>query len=339
MRIAQVSTLAARVCQRSYGSVETLIWTMTRELSRLGHQVTIFGVAGSEADGEIVGTVPGPYGENDSPDDWHLCEWINLCEAVKQSERFDVLHSHAYLWGLPLEPFSQAPIVHTMHIIPEDDSARLWSRRPNACVTAISRSQWNAFPHLRPTAVIPHGVDASQFTLRLTPDDYVCYLGRFEPGKGPRQAIAAARAAGVRLLMAGPSSPYFREQVQPLIDGKSVEYVGLVQGVQRDQLLGGAKALVYPIQYPKAFGLVLVEAMLCGTPVAALRVGAVPEVIDEGVTGFSVESAEQLPEAIARCFTLDRRRLRQQAERFSVERMAAEYARLYEEVARLKIIA
>jgi glycosyltransferase involved in cell wall biosynthesis len=333
MRIAQISTIAARVRQQAYGSVESLIWLMTRELARLGHQVTIFGVAGSEADGEIVATLPGPYGEDDSLDDWYLCEWVNLSEAVKQSARFDVLHSHAYLWGLPLEAFSQAPMVHTTHIIPEDDSARLWGRFPSACVTAVSRHQWSAFPQLRPAAVIPHGVDASQFTLRPTPEDYVCYLGRFERGKGPLQAIDAARAAGVRLLMAGPSSPYFREKVQPKIDGRSVEYVGFVAGADRDKLLGGAKALLYPIQYPEAFGLVLVEAMLCGTPIAAMRTGAVPEIIQEGICGFTVESLDQLPAAIHKSFALERSRIRQEAERrFSIQHMVNEYIRVYQAV-------
>jgi glycosyltransferase involved in cell wall biosynthesis len=333
MRIAQVSTLASVVRQNAYGSVESLIWLMTRELARRGHQVTVFGVAGSDADGEVVGTLPGPYGENYSLDDWHLCEWENLCQAVQQSGRFDVLHSHAYLWGLPLEPLSEAPMVHTMHIVPDEDSARLWAKAPNACVTAVSRHQWSGFPHLRPAAIIPHGVDREQFTLRVTPEDYVCYLGRFEAGKGACAAIAAARAAGVRLLMAGPTSPYFREKVQPLIDGHSVEYVGPVKGMERDKLLGGAKALVYPIEYPESFGLVLVEAMLCGTPVAAMRLGAVPEIINEGVTGVSVESLAQMPEAITRCFSLDRRRVREQAEEsFSVERMTEGYLRVFEQV-------
>src|SRR5439155_19988532 len=150
--------------------------------------------------------------------------------------------------------------------------------------------------------------------MRLNPDDYVCYFGRFEATKGPCQAIAAARAAGVRLMMAGPASPYFREKVQPLIDGKSVEYVGVVKGLDRDKLLGGAKALVYPIQYPEAFGLVLVEAMLCRTPAAAIGLGAVPEIIQGGVSGFSVESLPQLSEAIVKCFSFDRCRGRNYAE-------------------------
>jgi glycosyltransferase involved in cell wall biosynthesis len=340
MRIAQVSTLGSPVREHAYGSVESLVWLLTREFARLGHEVTVFGVAGSEVDGESVATLAGPYGENGSPDDWHVCEWLNLCQAVQQSGRFDVLHSHAYLWGLPLEPLSQAPMVHTLHIVPDEDSVRLWTRSPNACVTAISHHQWSIAPQLRPAAVIPHGVDVRQFTLRTEPSDYVCYLGRFESGKGACAAIAAAQAAGVRLLMAGPNGPYFQENVQPLIDAKSAEYVGFVKGTERDKFLGGARALLYPIEYPESFGLVLVEAMLCGTPVAAMRLGAVPEVIEEGVTGYSVESLAQLPEAVAKCYSLDRRRVRQAAERrFSAERMASDYLRVFEQVIALKNFA
>ena len=333
MRIAQVSTLASPVRSDAGGSVEAFIWLLTRELVRLGHEVTVFGCAGSETAGESVVTLPGPYGAKDALDDWQLCEWVNLCRAVEQSARFDVLHSHAYLWGLPLQPLSRAPMVHTLHIVPDDDSARLWSMAPAACVTAISKHQWSAHPELQPAAVVPHGVDLSQFTFQPQPEDYVCYLGRFTSGKGPCQAIAAARALGLRLCMAGPENGYFREQVKPLIDGKSVEYAGYVRGPARDKLLGGARALLYPIQYPEAFGLVLVEAMLCGTPVAAMGLGAAPEIIDQGVSGSVAKSPEEFPRAVVEAMALDRARVRHQAEqRFSAERMARDYVRVYEKI-------
>src|SRR5438045_862669 len=117
MRIAQISTLAAPVRQVTNGSVESLVCLLTRELTRRGHGVTVFGAAGSEVDGEFIATLPGPYAERGAMDDWHLCEWVNLCRAIEQSARFDVLHSHAYLWGVPLEPFSRAPMIHTMHVV------------------------------------------------------------------------------------------------------------------------------------------------------------------------------------------------------------------------------
>src|SRR5262249_38339934 len=160
-----------------------------------------------------------------------------------------------YLWGLPLEALARAPVVHTLHVSPYDDEARLWSLFPDAHVTAISRYQWSAHPEFRPVATIPHGIDPDQFTFRSEPEDYVCFLGRFIPGKGPLAAIAAARALGVRLRLAGPRNDYFREHVEPLVDGCSVEYVGYVKGRARDQLVGGARALLYPIQAPEPFGL------------------------------------------------------------------------------------
>jgi glycosyltransferase involved in cell wall biosynthesis len=331
MRIALIATLSTPVCQEGSDSIESLVWLLSRELTRLGHDVTVFAAAGSEVCGELVATLPGPYGTSGSPTDWQACEWINLCRAAEQSERFDVLHSHAYLWGLPLEDLSRAPMVHTLHVCPYENEACLWSTRPGACVTAVSSYQWSAFPALRPAAVIHHGVDPEQFALGLHPEDYVCYLGRFLPGKGPLQAIAAARAFGLRLLLAGPCNDYFRERVAPQVDGRCVEYLGYVSGPARSQLLSGARALLYPLQEPEPFGLVQVEALMCGTPVIGMRRGATPEIVDEGVTGYLADSADEFAELVGRSFSLDRRRIRETAERrFSARRMARQYAELYE---------
>jgi glycosyltransferase involved in cell wall biosynthesis len=331
MRIAQVSTMSAPVRKDGGGSVESLVWLLTREFTRLGHEVTVFGTDGSQTDGKLVATLRGPYGARDSLDDWQLCEWVNLCAAVKRSEDFDIIHTHAYLWGMPLEPFSRARMVHTTHIVPDADAAKLWSINPGSAVTALSDHQWSEFSHLQPAAVIPHGVDATAFTFRPDPEDYVVYLGRFVPGKGPCQAIKAARAVGVPMVLAGPRNNYYNEHVQPLVDGALVRYVGPVNSSERDKLLGSARALVYSIQYPEAFGLVLVEAMLCGTPIAAMRLGAVPEIVDEGLSGFCADTADKLPQAITHCFELDRKRIHQRAvERFNADRMARDYLQLYE---------
>jgi glycosyltransferase involved in cell wall biosynthesis len=278
--------------------------------------------------------LPGTYGSEGVPDDWQLCEWINLCRAIEQSDRFDVLHSHAYLWGLPIERLARAPMVHTFHLWPYENETRLRTLIPDACVTAISNYQWSAYPQFPPAAVIHHGVDCAQFTLRREPEDYVCYLGRFTQAKGPLEAIAAARALGLRLRLAGPADEYYRQHVAPHVDGRQVEYIGYVSGAARDQFLGGARALLYPLRDPEPFGLVQVEAMLCGTPVVAMRVGAVPEIIDDGVTGYCANSPDEFRAQVPRSFTLDRTAVRARAEaRFSAERMAQQYVELYERLA------
>ncbi len=338
MRIALVSTLSAPVGRETGGSVESFVWLLTRELTRLGHEVTVFGCAGSECDGRLVATLAGPYGAKGVFDDWQLCEWVNLCEAVKRSSEFDVLHTHAYLWGLPLGPLAHAPLVHTLHIVPDDNHALLRRSYPEAPVAALSQQQWSQYPDLKPAAVVPHGVDAAEFSFREAPDDYLLYLGRFVSGKGPLHAIAAAKALGLRLVLAGPENAYFREHIRPLVDGRRVEYAGFVTGAARNRLLGGARALLYPIQHPEAFGLVLVETMLCGTPVAAVRLGAVPEIVEDGVTGIIAPGLATFAHAVPRALALDRRQVRARTEaRFSATQMARSYVALYQRILKRRL--
>ncbi len=337
MRIAQVSTLASPVTQEASGAVEQMVWALDRELARLGHEVTVFACGGSRVSGELVATIHGPYGVPGSPNDWHSCEWLNLCQAIRQSERFDLIHSHSYLWGVPLDPLSRAPMVHTTHVMPYPDTLPLLEMTPNALRTAISDYQWSAFPPVwRPKDVIHHGVDPDSFAFQPHPEgDYLCYLGRFVPGKSPIAAIKVARALDTRLLMAGPWSDYYRREVEPLVDGRLVEYVGMVSRDERNELLRNATVLLYPAHEPEPFGLVLVEAMMCGTPVAALAGGAASEIVDEAVTGFLAPAFPDLSGQVLRAMTLDRGLVRQRAEaRFTAGRMARDYAQLYERVVR-----
>ncbi len=234
MRIAQVSTLCTPVRRDRCGSVESLVWLLSRELIRLGHEVTVFATADSEPAGELVPTLPGPYGQAGSPGDWQLCEWINLCRAVEESNRFDVLHCHGYLLGLPLQaPLEIAPGTHVPRAARDGSGKRL--------ATGEVSLDHGPFPfsvervsQLRPAAIIHHGVDPDQFSFEADADDYVCYLGRFMPEKGALEAIQAARDAGVRLLLAGPLNPYYHRHIEPLVDGRAVEYVGYVTGVERE---------------------------------------------------------------------------------------------------------
>lgn len=330
-----VSTLAACVARDTpgAGSVEGLVWALADGCVRAGHDVTVFAAEGSCSPGELVATLPGPYGCNGAPDDWALCEWINLCSAVEQSGRFDVVHAHAYGWGMPLERLSRAPMLHTVHVWPYDDSARLWRRYPDARVVALSNAQWSDHPDLVPFAVVPHGIDPADFAFRPSAGARACYLGRFIPGKGPVEAIAAARAAGVDLTIAGPANPYFEQHVAPLVDRHGVSYVGEVRGRQRAALLGDAGVLLAPIQAPEPFSLVLVEAMMCGTPVVTNAIGAAPEVVDDGVTGYCANDASELPALIRAALALDRAAVRARAvERFTSARMVADHLELYEQI-------
>ena len=334
MRIAQVATLLTPVSRGTTGSIESMVWALSEELLALGHEVTVFGMPGSRTSAELIGAPVLAYDEP-HPASWYVAEWVNLCQSVREAHRFDVIHTHAYLWGAPLEWMSPVPLVHTCHVMPGEDERRLVTLVRRGQVTAISRYQWAKVAPELSLPVIHHGIDVEQFPFTEDAGDYLCFLGSFIPGKGPLDAIAMARSMGLRLLLAGRRTPYFDEVVKPHVDGRYVEYLGLLAGDDRARLLGGAQALIYPVRDPEPFGLVLIEAMMCGTPVAAVALGAVPELVDDGVTGRLATGADDLCRAASQAILLPRPAVRAAAElRFPASRMAAEYAALYSDVVR-----
>jgi glycosyltransferase involved in cell wall biosynthesis len=330
VRIALVSTSSGPVRPDNTGSVESQVWLLSRELVARGHEVTVFGCAGSEAPCEVVAVHKGPYDSPGTLSDWQMCDWITLTEAIAQSGRFDIIHSHAYVWGLPIERFSRAPMVHTMHTWPYANEALLWDHFPHARIVALSAFQWRDATSRRPVAIIPNGVDPADFTLSTAPEDTVCFLGRFIPGKGPLEAIAAAKEAGIPLVMAGPANEYFEERIRPLVDGHCVRYIGNVNRAQRNELLGRSRALIYPLREPEPFGLVQVEAMMCGTPVVATSIGAIPEIVEHGRTGLLTDKPAHLAAALATVGRLDRTAIAAEARRrFSIKTTAIAHEALY----------
>jgi glycosyltransferase involved in cell wall biosynthesis len=209
----------------------------------------------------------------------------------------------------------------------------LWSRYPEAPFVAISNEQANLLAGLNVVATVLHGVDTDNFTFRENPDDYLLFLGRFTEGKGVLQAVEIAKRVGMKLILAAAEEQYYREKVAPHVDGRQIVYFGEADFDAKVKLYGGARALLYPIQAREPFGLVLAEAMACGTPVAALDRGAVREVVDDGVTGMVFSDLEQMVNELPRVFDLDRRRVREHAvARFGLDRMVEGYLSVYEHV-------
>ena len=336
MRIALVAPVAQSVPPERSGSIETVTDLLVRGLVARGHDVTLFAAGSSETPAKLRAIFPEGYHADESLWPWELCELFNLAAAVERASAFDVIHAQAEYapLGLSFARLSPAPVVHTVHHWPTDPEVSLWSHYPEAPFIAVSAAQAQRLAGLTVAGVVHHAVDPAALPFRPDPEDYLLFLGRFTAGKGVLEAIDAARRSEMRLVLAAADNDYYREAVAPLVDGDRVVYRGEVDPAGRAALLGGARALLYPAQSEEPFGLVLAEAMTCGTPVAALDRGAVGELVDDGVTGRAFERLEELVAGIPRIATLDRAQVRARAlERFHPDRMVEGYARIYAELA------
>ena len=332
LRIAQVAPVAIPVPPPLSGSIETMTSLLTEGLVARGHQVTLFATGTSTTSATLCATFPRGYRENPSLWPWELCEIFNLARAFEAGANFDLIHCQAEYapYSLGFERLVTTPVLHTVHHSPTPEEVAVWRTYPEAPFVALSQQQAMRLTGLRVAAVIPHGLDISRFAFRAQPDDYLLFLGRFIESKGVVPAIEAARRSGHRLLLAAQENDYYRQAVAPLVDGERIVYVGEVGHDEKVKLLGGARALVYPLTSAEPFGLVMTEALACGTPVAAFDAGAVREVVDEGVTGGIFTSVDALVEGLPRVLALDRGRVRAvAAARFGADRMVDAYVEAY----------
>lgn len=335
LRIAQVAPVACALPPSGSSSVELMTSLLTEGLARRGHDVTLFATANSHTSARLSSRFARGYCEDAAMWPWEMYELLNLAAAVERAGEFDVIHfqSRAYPVSLAFTRISPSPLVQTVHHLPTDDECASWRVYPEAPFIAVSKAQAERLAGLNVVGTVLHGIDTGAFRFEEHPDDYLLFCGRFTDGKGPLQAIEIARAAGMRLVLAGAANDYYREAIAPLVDGRGVLYAGEVSGEERVRLYGGARALLYPVQHAEPFGLVLAEAMACGTPVAALDQGAVREVVDDGVTGGVFASEADLLAALPRVCALDRTRVRAHAvQRFDVMRMVDEHVAVYERV-------
>ena len=332
LRIAHVAPMATSVPPPKSGSVQTMTSLLTVGLVARGHEVTLFAPGDSKTAARLHAMTPQGYWHDPSMWPWEMYELLNISAAVERASEFDVIHYEAgyYPMSLALSRLSPVPVSQTVHHAPSPAEVHLWKQYPEAPFIAISQEQARLLDGLNVVDIVPHGIDTDRFTFSATPEDYLLFLGRFTPGKGPVQAIEVAKALGMRLLLAAAEDAYYREAVAPLVDGEQIVYVGEVDLAAKVRLYGGARALLYPVQAGEPFGLVLAEAMACGTPVAALDRGAVREVVDHGVTGgvFADESA--MVDGLEAVMALDRRRIHERAvARFGIMPMVDGYVRAF----------
>jgi glycosyltransferase involved in cell wall biosynthesis len=332
MRIAHIAPVATTIPPPKSGSVETMTSLLTEGLVARGHDVTLFATADSITNARLHAIYPHGYWHDENMWPWELYEMLNLAAAVERAADFDIIHYEAayYPMSLAFARLSPTPIVQTLHHSPSEAEVRLWSHYPDAPFVAISNEQARLLDGLKIVGTVLHGIDTDGFAFRDKPDDYLLFLGRFTAGKGVLQAIEIAKRVGMTLILAAAEDEYYRETVAPLVDGRHIIYYGEADSGAKVKLYGGARALLYPIQAREPFGLVLAEAMACGTPVAALDRGAVRELVDDGVTGIIFADLEQMTNELPRVFALDRRRVRDCAiARFGVDRMVEEYLAVY----------
>ena len=335
MRVAHIAPVATTIPPPKSGSVETMASLLTEGLVARGIDVTLFATGDSKTKAKLHAIYPHGYWHDENMWPWELYEMLNLAAAVERAHDFDLIHYEAayYPMSLAFARLSPAPIVQTLHHSPSEAEVKLWSHYPEAPFVAISNEQARLLSGLNVIGTVLHGIDTDSFLFNDRPDDYLLFLGRFTDGKGVLQAIEIAKRVGMKMILAAAADDYYREKVAPLVDGRSILYYGEASFDEKVKLYGGARALVYPIQSREPFGLVLAEAMACGTPVAALDKGAVREVVDDGVTGVIYENLEQMANELPRVFDLDRRRVRERAvARFGAMRMVDEYIAIYRRI-------
>ena len=338
MKIAQVAPLYESVPPRYYGGTERVVSYLTEALVKLGHDVTLYASGDSVTEADLRPACRRSL-RLDKTSTEPFADHVLLAERIfQEAEEFDVVHSHIDYLAFPLLRRMATPHVTTLHGRLDIPNLRdLFREFKDEPVISISKHQQLPLSWANWQGTILHGLPEKLYSLREEPGRYLAFLGRISPEKRVDRAIQIALRSGLPLKIAAkvdkPDQEYFETKIKPLLEHKDIEYIGEIGEAEKAAFLGGACALLFPIDWPEPFGLVMIEAMACGTPVIAFPHGSVPEIVEHGVTGFLVRDVNEAINAVARLRRLSRRKCREKFEaRFTSTRMAREYVGLFEQL-------
>lgn len=338
LRIAQVAPLIETVPPECYGGTERIVSYLTEELVRLGQEVTLFASGGSETNATLVPVSERSVRSDPGVKDPVTRNVLELEAVLKRAEDFDIVHFHDGYVQFPLARRLQIPTVTTVHgRMDLPDLVPLFGEFSDLPLVSISDQQRTPLPSANWVATVQHGLPEHLYSFQPEPEAYIAFVGRICPEKRPDRAIEIAKHTGIPLKIAAKvdkvDEQYFESEIKPLLDSPLIEFVGEVDEPEKNRLLGGARALLFPIDWPEPFGLVMIESLACGTPVVAFDCGSVPEVLEDGKTGFIVRSVAEAEQALLRIDQISRSLCRQEFERrFTATTMAENYLLVYRQL-------
>lgn len=345
MRIAQVAPLAERVPPPGYGGIELVVSHLTDELVRRGHDVTLFASGDSQTLAKLESVVPRALRLDPTVKEPGVYDMLQLNRVYELADEFDIVHFHNGYSALPLAQLMKTNVVHTLHGNFTADSYKLYQKYGKQGYISISNAQREGGPDIHYVSTVYNGIDIEAYPFFPKPQDppYLAFLGRISPEKGIQNAIAIAKQTGWHLKIAGKVDPvdvkFYENEIKPLIDGKQIEYWGETNHQRKVELIGNAVATLFPITWKEPFGLVTIESMCTGTPLIAMNLGSVPEVIADGKTGIVCNSLEEMIAAIPKVMELDRQICRDRVvANFSIAKMVDGYEAAYQKVMAESII-
>jgi glycosyltransferase involved in cell wall biosynthesis len=342
MKIAQVAPLTEAVPPKLYGGTERVVAYLTDALVELGHDVTLFASGDSVTKAKLDAIWPRALRLDPSVKDYYAPVFMELETVARRSQEFDIIHAHLDYFGYPLLRRLGVASVTTLHgRLDMPELKPLYGLYGDMPVVSISNSQRGPLPGAHYVATVLHGLPKDLLKKGPGTGGYLAFLGRISPEKAPDAAIRIAAKSGMKIKIAAKidrvDEEYYKTTVEPLLSQGDIEFIGEIGEHQKSEFLGNAAALVFPIAWREPFGLVMIEAMACGTPVIAFNNGSVPEVLEDGVTGFIVDDEQQAIDAVAKIGTLDRDRIRTEFDRrFTAHHMAENYLKLYAHLAQAK---